>query len=230
MLTRVWSDIGSEEDGLDGDVCREEEDRDLTVSRGGAQGARASLRAGVGGDVERKELLLRRTRRQGEEEGGAEEWVHCAAGAAGGEVRTTMGLVAELQELRDMYSRFLAMDEDARVAYVKERCHQKAPIASPFSLSPEGVGNFYEAMELVRRIAEAILLCRCFGVNEDVGKGITIGATTGAAANFMHNAFTDAAASDGNGFRIHRALFAFLRSYLPPMAAREWRRMRAQFV
>ncbi len=145
---------------------------------------------------------LRRMRRQEAEEGGAEERVRGAAGASGGELHATMGLVAELQELRDVYSRFLAMEEAERVDYVKTRLHQKASIAAPFSLSPEGVGNFYEAMELVRRIVEAILLCHCFGPNEDVGKGISIGATTGAAANFMRNAFTDATVSDGYGFRI----------------------------
>jgi hypothetical protein len=40
MLTRAWVDIGSDEDGLDGDVGREEEDRTRTGRRGGAQGVR----------------------------------------------------------------------------------------------------------------------------------------------------------------------------------------------
>ena len=74
---------------------------------------------------------LRRTRRKEAEEGGAEERVRGAAGASGGKVHATMGLVAELQELWFLHSRFLAMEEDQLVDYVKVRLHQKTLIVAP---------------------------------------------------------------------------------------------------
>ena len=90
--------------------------------------------------------------------------------------------------------------------------------------------GFFEALELIQKLVELIKLCRCFGANEDVGKGMAIGATAGAAVGFMRTAFADAAVSDARGFRVHRALRALLKAHLPPRATMEWRRMRDAFV
>ena len=75
------------------DVGEDYEERVRRGRRVGARGARHTRREGAVGDAreERDAQLLRRTLRQGAEEGGAAERARSAAGAAVGKARATCG-------------------------------------------------------------------------------------------------------------------------------------------
>jgi len=54
--------------------------------------------------------------------------------------------------------------------------HQKPTLVGPaFDQGPSDITTFYEAIELVRKIVESIRVCRSFGANWDVGKGMLLG-------------------------------------------------------
>jgi hypothetical protein len=52
----------------------------------------------------------------------------------------------------------------------------------------------------------------------------------GDALNMARTALSDTPQSDGDTFRLHGALIALLRAYLPPRAAKEWRDACKDFV
>jgi len=128
-----------------------------------------------------------------------------------------VGNEGDLQELNDEYTDFLTKNGAEHATWIKKRCHQKPTfVGPPFDQGPGDIGKFYDMLELVHKLVESIKHCRCFYTNEDVGKGMAIGATAVAAVGFMRTVFEDDASSDEGGFHIHRPFLAFLKAYLLP--------------
>lgn len=79
-------------------------------------------------------------------------------------------------------------------------------------------------------MATAITVARYFGPNEELGVAFLLSAFDGDALSLARTALTDAPLSDGETFRLHGALLAMLRAYLPPRAAKLWRDACNDFV
>ena len=69
-----------------------------------------------------------------------------------------------------------------------------------------------------------------YGTNEDIGVALLCSAFEGDALNLARTALSDTPPSDGATFRLHGALIALLRAYLPPRAAKMWRDACDDFV
>jgi hypothetical protein len=123
--------------------------------------------------------------------------------------------VTDLGDLQTDYVTFMSFDQTDRILYLKEQSHQKPVLGGlVFDQGPVDIVIFYALHELVRKIWEAIRVCRCFGTNEDVEKVMCVSVVAGTAVGFIRVAFADDPPSDHAGFLIHRALLAFVKAYL----------------
>jgi hypothetical protein len=68
-----------------------------------------------------------------------------------------------------------------------------------------------------------------YGPEEDMAHTHVLSVVTGPAANHMRITLDEASPSNDNTFRIHSALLAFLRAYLPHRAVEEWRVSQSAF-
>jgi hypothetical protein len=102
----------------------------------------------------------------------------------------------------------------------------------PFSLAPGDLDTFYRMLERVRDVVRPWVTDSFYGPEEDMAHTHVVTGlaenymrivVTGPAANYMHIALDEASPSNGNTFRIHSTLLAFLRAYLPLSTAEEWR-------
>jgi len=75
-----------------------------------------------------------------------------------------------------------------------------------FNQGPGHIDTFCSVHELLLKIVQALMVCRCYSPQEDVGQAHVFSAVTGTAAGFMRSAFDDAPSSNNTWFRIHAAL------------------------
>ena len=85
-------------------------------------------------------------------------------------------------------------------------------------------------LERCLKLATTITVARYYGDNEELGMAYLLSVFTGDAAGLAHTALADTPPSDHAAFRLHGALLALLRAYLPPRAGKELRLACAQFV
>jgi hypothetical protein len=77
-------------------------------------------------------------------------------------------------------------------------------------------------LQAALKLATVITTLRTYGTNEDIGVALLCSAFDGDALNLAHTTLSDTPPSDGATFRLHGALIALLRAYLPPLAAKMW--------
>ena len=134
-------------------------------------------------------------------------------------------------QLEAAYLAFVALDADARAQYTRDRASWKPPPPSVVcSLAPGDLAVFAQAYEIIRKLTSTLLIGRFFGAQEELGNACILNYFIGDAANIARTAIDDAPASTNRVYRLHSALHAILRAYLPPRAAREWRSLCRNFV
>jgi hypothetical protein len=134
-------------------------------------------------------------------------------------------------QLQEGFLAFVALDAEARAQYLAERRSwkpQSSPL--PFSLAPSNITVFAQVYEIIRKLNATLLIGRFFGAQEELGNACILNDFMGDAAEIARTAIEDAPASDNRVYRLHSALHAILRAYLPPRAAKEWRAMCRDFV
>jgi hypothetical protein len=133
--------------------------------------------------------------------------------------------------MRDGYFAHLALaDAAARAAALRERGPFKPAPVEPFKTGPGDIMVFADMLERCLKLATTITVARYYGDNEELGMAYFLSVFTGDAASLARTALADTPPSDHANFRLHRALLALLRAYLPPRAGKELRLACAQFV
>ena len=107
--------------------------------------------------------------------------------------------------------------------------------AGPAAGGAAGVGQgditvIGKEMQAALKVATAITTSRTYGTNEDIGVALLCSAFDGDTLNLARTELSDTPQSDGATFRLHDALIALLRAYLPPRAAKLWRDACDDFV
>jgi hypothetical protein len=121
-------------------------------------------------------------------------------------------------------------DEAARETFVRARASFKPTQTETFKDGPGDLPVLGRALQAVLRVATAITVARYFGPNEELGNALLLSAFDGDALSLTRTALADTPPSDGATFRLHGALLAVLRAYLPPRAAKLWRDACNDFV
>ena len=114
-------------------------------------------------------------------------------------------------------------DEAARETFVRARASFKPTQTETFKDGPGDLPVLGRALQAVLRVATAITVARYFGPNEELGNALLLSAFDGDALSLTRTALADTPPSDAAAFRLHGALLAVLRAYLPPRAAKLWR-------
>ena len=152
--------------------------------------------------------------------------------AAGGMTQqgARRGPMATFDALLAAYLDYLALDDAARAAFLRERVGFKASPGETFKDGPGGLGVFARLFDAVLRIATTGMAGRYYGANEDLGLANFLGAFEGNTLSLARTALTDTPASDNAALRLHGVLLSLLRAYLPPRAAKLWREACDEFV
>ena len=84
-------------------------------------------------------------------------------------------------------------------------------------------------IETILKLA-TVTVSRYYGANEEFTIGLFLAAINCDAVGLVRTALTDTPPSDDATFRLHGSLLAWLRTYLPPSAAKMWRDACDNFV
>ena len=114
-------------------------------------------------------------------------------------------------------------DDAAREAFIRARAGFKNTQTETLKDGPGDLTVLGRALQAVLRVATAITVARYFGPNEELGNALLLSAFDGDALSLARTALADTPPSDAAAFRLHGALLAVLRAYLPPRAAKLWR-------
>jgi len=148
-----------------------------------------------------------------------------AGGAAGGVQAAAAGMAAQgpLDTFAEMLASYRAnrtlTDEEKR-AYLQARANFKHPQTETFKEGPGDLKVMAQALQAALKVATAITTSHALGPNEDIGVALFCSAFNGDALNLARTALSDTPQSDGATFRLHVALIALLRAYLPPRVAK----------
>jgi len=140
------------------------------------------------------------------------------------------GPMATFDVLLQAYIAYVALADDARAAFLRERVGFKATPGEMFKEGPGGLGVFARLFDAVLRVATTCMVGRFYGFSEDLGLANFFGAFEGDALALARTALADTPASDQAAFRLHGVLLSLLRAYLPPRAAKLWREACDVFV
>ena len=140
------------------------------------------------------------------------------------------GPLATFAEMRTAYLAYCDLADDEKRVFLQARASFKHPPPETFKDGPGDIMVMAKAMQAGLQVATAITTSRTFGPQEDIGVALLCAAFDGDALNMVRTALADTPQSDGATFRLHGALIAFLRAYLPPRAAKEWRGACGDFV
>jgi len=132
--------------------------------------------------------------------------------------------------MRTAYLAYCDLADDEKRAFLQARASFKHPPTETFKDGPGDIMVMAKAMQAGLKVATMITTSRTFGPQEDIGVALLCAAFDGDALNMVRTALSDTPQSDGATFRLHGALIAFLRAYLPPRAAKEWRGACGDFV
>jgi hypothetical protein len=121
------------------------------------------------------------------------------------------------------YVSYRALTDDEKRAYLQARAHFKHPQTETFKDGPGDLTVMAQSLQAALKVATAITTSRAYGPNEDIGVALLCSAFDGDALALVRTALSDTPPSDGATFRLHDALIALLRAYLPPLAAKLWR-------
>jgi len=151
-----------------------------------------------------------------------------AGGAAGGVQAAAAGMAAQgpldtFAEMLASYRAYRALTDDEKRAYLQAPANFKHPQTGTFKDGPGDLTVMAQALQAVLKVATAITTSHAYGPNEDIGVALLYSAFDGDALALARTALSDTPQSDGATFRLHGALFALLRAYLPPRAAKLWR-------
>jgi hypothetical protein len=152
-------------------------------------------------------------------------------GPAAGGMAAPHGSMTAFNNMRDSHLAHLALaDAAARTAALRERGPFKPAQVEPFNAGPGDIRVFADMLERCLKLATTITVARYYGDNEELGMAYFLSVFTGDAASLARTALADTPLSDHAIFRLHGALLALLRAYLPPRAGKELRLACAQFV
>jgi hypothetical protein len=152
-------------------------------------------------------------------------------GPAAGCMAAPHGSMTSFNNMRDSYLAHLALaDAAARTAALRERGPFKPAQVEPFNAGPGNIRVFADMLERCLKLATTITVARYYCDNEELGMAYFLSVFTGDAASLARTALADTSLSDHANFRLHGALLALLRAYLPPRVGKELRLACAQFV
>jgi hypothetical protein len=121
-------------------------------------------------------------------------------------------------------------DDAALEAFIRTRACFKNTQTETLKDGPGDLTVLGRALQAVLKVATAITVERYFGPNEELGIALLLSAFDGDALSLARTTLADTPPSDGATFRLHGALLAVLRAYLPPRAAKLWRDACNDFV
>ena len=121
-------------------------------------------------------------------------------------------------------------DAAAQTAFLKERAGFKPAQVEIFSDAPGDIDVLARMLDKCIKLATTITVARYYGPSEDLGVERYLAAFAGDAVGLARTALGDTPVSDHDTFRLHGALLALLRAYLPPRAAKQWRAACAEFI
>ena len=172
--------------------------------------------------------------------GGVPEARAGAGPAAGGiaGVRPAAGIMAAphgsmttVNAMREGYLAHRALaDAAARATALRERGPFKPSPVDPFKAGPGDIMVFADMLERCLKLETTITVARYYGNNEELGMAYFLSVFTGDAASLARTALADTPLSDDMNFRLHGAVLALLRAYLPPIAGKELRLACARFA
>jgi len=136
--------------------------------------------------------------------------------AAQGPLATFAGMLTSYVTYNDL------LDDEKRT-YLQARANFKHQQTETLKDGPGDLTVMAKAMQAALKVATAITTSRAYGPNEDIGESLLCSAFDGDALALARTALSDTPPSDGATFRLHGALIALLRAYLPPRAAKLWR-------
>jgi hypothetical protein len=144
--------------------------------------------------------------------------------------QTQQGPLATFDSMLTSYGSYNALTDDEKRAYLQARASFKHPPTEPLKDGPGDITVMAKAIQAALKVATAITTSRTYGTNEDIGVALLCSAFDGDTLNLAHTALSDTQQSDGATFRLHAALIALLRAYLPPRSAKLWRDACDDFV
>ena len=115
-------------------------------------------------------------------------------------------------------------------AAMKDSWSFKPAQVEPFHAGPGDIKVFANMLELCLKLATTITVAWYYIDNEELCMAYFLSVFTGDTASLARTALADTPTSDHATFRLHGALLALLRAYLPPRAGKELRLACAQFV
>jgi hypothetical protein len=128
------------------------------------------------------------------------------------------------------YVAYTNLPDEEREAFFRTRASFKHTQTETLKDCPGDLTVLGRELQTVLRVATVITVGRYFGPNEELGIALLLSAFDGDALSLARTARTDTPPSDSATFRLHGALLAVLRSYLPPRAAKMWRDACNDFV
>ena len=128
-----------------------------------------------------------------------------------------------LQQILDANDAYYGLEEGpARVTWLG-RPAKLPPPELAFTAASGSLEAFSTLCERVEKLAQAIKVCRLIGPNEDQAEAHVVAAFSGAALPVLQTAMSQAPPSTPERPRIHAALTAMLKAFLPAKASRLWR-------
>lgn len=158
-------------------------------------------------------------------EGGAAGCGHAAAAGM-----AQQGPFTTFNSMFTAYEAYTRLPDDAKEVFLRARAGFKHTPTEPLKDGPGDITVLARALQAALRVATAITVSRTYGPNEELGIALFHSAFDGDALSLARTALADTAPSDGDTFRLHGALLALLRAYLPPRAAKMWRDACNDFV
>jgi hypothetical protein len=140
------------------------------------------------------------------------------------------GSLATFGGMLTSYVAYNALTDDEKRAYLQARASFKHPPTEPLKDGPGDITVMAKALQAALKVATAITTSRTYGTNEDIGVALLCSAFDGDTLSLAPAALSDTPPSDGTTFRLHDALIALLRAYLPPRVAKMWRDACDDFV
>jgi hypothetical protein len=132
------------------------------------------------------------------------------------------GPLASFASMITSYATYNALTDDEKRAYLRASFSFKHPQTEPFKDGPGDITVMAKALQAALKVTTTITTSITYGTQEDIGVALLCSAFDGDALNLARTTLSDTPPSDGATFRLHGALIALLRAYLPPRAAKLW--------
>jgi hypothetical protein len=130
----------------------------------------------------------------------------------------------------ESYVAYTNLPDDEKRAFLQAHASFKHTLTEQLKDGPGDITVIDRAIQAALRVATSITVLRNYGPNEELGVAFLYSAFDGDALNLARTSLADTLPSDGATFRLHGALLALLRTYLPPRAAKMWRDACDDFV